>query len=113
MFREVIGVGGLEVQLVYFRGSDPAAECRASRWMASAERLSSVMSEIVCRAGITQIGRVLTHTRRENDRSKVAALVFIGDAMEENVDHLAGAASLLRNVRDARSLRLCGSGGRM
>ena len=30
MFREAAAIGGLDVQLVYFRG---LAECRASRWV--------------------------------------------------------------------------------
>jgi hypothetical protein len=38
------------------------------------------------RGGQTQIAKVLAHARRENDRSKVGALVFIGDATEENLD---------------------------
>ena len=36
MFREAAAIGGLDVQLVYYRG---LAECRASRWVSQAERL--------------------------------------------------------------------------
>jgi hypothetical protein len=58
------------------------------------------MSRIDCRGGQTQIAKILAHARRENDRRKVAALVFVGDAMEETVDRLcAGAGELaLRGV---------------
>jgi hypothetical protein len=41
------------------------------------------------RGGSTQIGRVLAHALSEAKRAKVAALIFIGDAMEENPDRLA------------------------
>ena len=98
MFHEAAAVGGLDIQLVYYRG---LAECRASPWVAEAARLGALMSRIDCRSGHTQIGKVLAHARRENDRGKVAALVFIGDAMEESLDDLCAAAGELglRNVK--------------
>jgi hypothetical protein len=80
MFREAASVGGLDVQLVYYRG---LGECRASRWVSEAERLAGLMEGIDCRGGHTQIGKILTHARRENERMKVQAVVFVGDAMEE------------------------------
>jgi hypothetical protein len=92
MFREAAAVGSLDVQLVYYRG---LAECRASPWVAAPERLGALMSRIDCRGGHTQIGKVLAHARRENEAAKIAALVFIGDAMEESLDDLcAGAGEL-------------------
>jgi hypothetical protein len=92
MFREVATIGGLSVQLVYYRG---LAECRSSRWVTQPEHLSGLMERIDCRMGHTQIGKVLTHARRESELLKVQALVFVGDAMEENPDDLAhGAAAL-------------------
>ena len=97
MFREATAAGGLDIQLVYYRG---LAECRASPWIAEAGRLGALMSGIDCRGGHTQIGKVLAHARRENDRAKVGTLVFVGDAMEETLDDLcAGAGELgLRNI---------------
>ena len=53
------------------------------------------MSRIDCRGGHTQIGKVLAHARRENDKAKVQALVFVGDAMEETLDDLCAAAGEL------------------
>jgi hypothetical protein len=92
MFREAAAVGGLNLQLVYYRG---LAECRASRWITEPERFGELMSRIDCRGGQTQIAKVLAHARRENDRGKVAALVFVGDAMEEKLDEVcAGAGEL-------------------
>ena len=55
MFREAASIGGLDVQLVYFRG---LTECRSSPWVSQAERLASLMEKIDCRGGHTQIGKV-------------------------------------------------------
>src|SRR5665213_686694 len=85
MFREAATAGGLDIQLVYFRG---LGECRASSWVAQSERLAELMSGIDCRGGHTQIGKVLSHARQENAKQKVQALVFVGDAMEEKIDDL-------------------------
>ena len=97
MFREAAAVGGLDLQLVYYRG---LAECRASSWITEPKLFGELMSRIDCRGGQTQIAKILAHARRENDRRKVAALVFVGDATEETMDRLcAGAGELaLRGV---------------
>ena len=92
MFTEAASVGGLDIQLVYFRG---IGECRASRFVADARELGSLMGRITCHGGHTQIGRVLNHTRRENAANKVQALVYVGDAMEEKLDDLCAAAGEL------------------
>jgi hypothetical protein len=92
MFREAGSIGGLDVQLVYYRG---LLECRASQWVSQAGRLAELMSRIDCRGGHTQIGKVLGHARRETERNKVQALVFVGDAMEEKLDDLCQAAGEL------------------
>jgi hypothetical protein len=97
MFGEAAAAGGLDIQLVYYRG---LAECRASPWVGEPDRLGALMSRIDCRGGHTQIAKVLAHARRENDKTKIGALVFVGDAMEESLDDLsAGAGELgLRSV---------------
>jgi hypothetical protein len=92
MFREAARSGGLDIQLVYFRG---LSECRASAWVANGERLAELMSRIDCRGGHTQIGKVLSHARQEHARQPVQALVFVGDAMEEKIDDLCQAAGEL------------------
>jgi hypothetical protein len=98
MFREAGATGGVDIQLVYYRG---LAECRASPWVAEPKRLGALMARIDCRGGHTQIGKVLSHARRENDARKIAVVVFIGDAMEESLDDLCAAAGELglRNVK--------------
>jgi hypothetical protein len=92
MFREAAKTGGLDIQLVYFRG---LGECRASGWVAGAEKLAGLMSAIDCRGGHTQIGKVLSHARQEYGKQRVQAMVFVGDAMEEKIDDLCTAAGEL------------------
>jgi len=92
MFREAASIGGLDIQLVYFRG---LGECRASGWIAGSERLAELMSRIDCRGGQTQIDKVLSHARQEHARQRVQAVVFVGDAMEEPIDHLCQLAGEL------------------
>jgi hypothetical protein len=92
MFNETAAIGGLDVQLVYYRG---LAECRASQWVSDARRLGALMEKIDCRGGHSQIGKILAHARRENESKKVQALVFVGDAMEEPIDDLCAAAGQL------------------
>jgi hypothetical protein len=92
MFREAAAIGGLDVQLVYYRG---LSECRASHFVAEPARLAALMERIDCRGGHTQIGKVIAHARRETEALKVQALVFVGDAMEEKLDDLCHAAGEL------------------
>jgi hypothetical protein len=94
MFAAVKAVGGLDVQLVFFRGFD---ECRASRWVGDAAALARLMTAVDCRGGYTQIRKVLNHALREAQAGKVSTLVYVGDAMEESADelcHLAGQLAL-------------------
>src|SRR6476646_2890637 len=92
MFNETAAIGGLDVQLLYYRG---LAECRASRWVSDARQLGGLMEKIDCRGGHTQIGKILAHAKHETAAKKVQALVFVGDAMEEPVDDLCAAAGEL------------------
>src|SRR3981081_3956470 len=92
MFREAAAIGGLDVQLVYYRG---LSEGRASRWGSGAERLAALVERIDGRGGHTQIGKVIAHARRETEAVKVQAMVFVGDAMEEKLDDLCHAAGEL------------------
>ena len=92
MFEETAAIGGLDVQLVFYRG---ISECAASAWVSNPARLASLMEKIDCRGGHTQIGRVLSHVRKESKRERVDAFVFVGDAMEEKVDDLCAIAGEL------------------
>ena len=92
MFEAVRDVGGLDVQLVFFRG---AGQCQASKWVSDAEALKRLMTTVSCQGGFTQIGKVLSHARREADKKPVNALVYVGDAMEEGIDDVCGRAGEL------------------
>ena len=92
MFDATAALGGLDVKLVYYRGFN---ECKASRWMSNAADLHRVMRAVSCVGGETQIERVLAHALSETKRQRVGALVFVGDAMEENVDRLCQLAGEL------------------
>jgi hypothetical protein len=95
MFGAVAGIGNLDVQLVYYSGID---RCVASRWFSDARSLTAVMSSVTCRAGETQIEKVLAHARKENQRQKVSALVLISDSCEEDPAALYAAARQLSGV---------------
>ena len=82
----------LDIQLVYYRGLN---ECQASPWVSDARTLTGLMKKVRCEAGETQIERILVHARKEDIKQKVQALVFIGDACEENPDNLAISARKL------------------
>jgi hypothetical protein len=95
MFETAAALGGLDVQLVYFRGF---AECRASRFVSGGHGLAALMAQIRVHGGHTQIGKILRHVAREARASRIGALVFVGDAMEERIDDLcqgAGEIALL------------------
>ncbi len=97
MFQAADGVGGLAIQLAYYRGF---REFSASGWTLDADTLLKRMSRVDVRAGQTQIGRVLRHALSEQKAAraaggKVNALVFIGDALEEDVDRLGELAGQL------------------
>jgi hypothetical protein len=49
----------------------------------------------MCRAGETQIEKVLAHAAKETKLLKVSALVFVGDALEESPDTVLSAANAL------------------
>ena len=92
MFRATDALGGLDVQLVFYRGF---GECKVSPWVSSSAALVRRMTGVFCLAGQTQIGKVLRHVTAETKRCKVNALVFVGDCMEESIDALAQLAGEL------------------
>ena len=94
MFESTAPVGKLDVQLVFYR----ADECLATSWVSSGHELARKMRKIDCRAGETQIGRLLGHVAREARKAPVQSLIFIGDACEEEPDVLAGAAAELSRL---------------
>ncbi len=95
MFKETAALGGIEIQLVYYRGF---GEYKASPWVANSKDLLRRMTGVRCLTGNTQIAKVLKHAIKETKRKKVGVMVFVGDCVEEDVDklgHLAGELGLL------------------
>lgn len=95
MFEATRAIGGLDVQLLFFRGF---GECKAGKWQPDAKGLAGQMAKVRCHAGRTQIGKVLKHIKRQAEASRIGAAVFVGDAFEEDIDavcHTAGEIGLL------------------
>jgi hypothetical protein len=92
MFTATRDLGGLAIQLVYYRGF---GEFEASAWLTDSTALVTQMTDVRCRAGETQIALVLRHAIAETKKRRVNALVFVGDCVEENVDTLAQLAGQL------------------
>jgi len=95
MFESTSAMGGLDIQLCWYRGF---GEFRAAPWSADTHSLQRRMSGVTCLGGVTQIGRLLHHATMETRLRKVNALVFVGDCVEENTGHLyqlAGELGLL------------------
>jgi hypothetical protein len=85
MFREAASAGGLDIQLIYYRGF---GECRTTPWLSDTKTLGRLMGQVDCRSGHTQIHKILSHALRENSAQKLGAVLFVGDAMEEAADDL-------------------------
>jgi hypothetical protein len=92
MFTEAAALGGLDIQLAYYRGF---GEFASTPWLSDSNELTRRMTGVRCLGGRTQIGRVLRHARNETRAKKVNALVFVGDAMEEPIDELCDVAGQL------------------
>lgn len=92
MFNATRAIGGLDVQLAFFRGF---GEFKVTPWLNDAGRLRELMTRVFCAAGETQIEKVLRHTANEARKGSVNALVYVGDCCEEDVDRLGKAAGEL------------------
>jgi hypothetical protein len=92
MFSETASLGGLDIQLAYYRGF---VDFQAGDWTSRSQDLTRKMSGVTCLAGQTQIEKVLRHAVAETKRKRVNAVVFVGDAMEEDVDRLGKIAGEL------------------
>lgn len=96
MFQTSGVVATLAVQLCYYRGF---AEFSAGRWLTDSAQLARLMERVQCEGGHTQIARLLRHAQAEHRKATVRAVVFIGDAVEENPDslcNLAGQCGILQ-----------------
>jgi hypothetical protein len=92
MFAEAAKVGGLDVQLCYYRGYK---DFRATPWVSSSAKLINHMTNVRCLGGYTQLRRVLRYAAQETQKTKINALVFVGDALEEDADAVCNRAGEL------------------
>ncbi len=97
LFDEAARHSQLAVQLCYYRGLD---EFDNSRFSTTPTALLDLMQSVRCAAGRTQVKRVLAHALATARKFPLRAVVFIGDAFEEDTASvLALAGELkLRNV---------------
>ena len=92
MFAETAALGGLSIQLCYYRGF---RQFKASNWLTDTAALQQRMAAVRCLGGHTQIGRVLSHAIAMAKEQQIDALVFVGDCVEEAVDDLCQLAGSL------------------
>ena len=92
MFQETLGLGGLEVQLAYYRGF---GQFHATKWISKPNELLEAMTKVHCVGGQTQIAKILKQTIKETSVKRVQALVFIGDSFEEDIDSICHSAGKL------------------
>ena len=92
MFTQTAALGGLEIQLAYYRGF---GEFKAGEWLTDEKAFLAQMTSVFCLAGETQLRKVLGHAVKEAKAKPVNALVFVGDCVEEDVDALGAVAGEL------------------
>lgn len=91
MFETVAGLGSLTCQLAWFGG----AGFRNGTWVDNALALGDQMSGVHCVSGGTQITRVLEHALSETKAKRISAVLYVGDCMEEDANHLVNLAKQL------------------
>ena len=92
MFAETAALGGLDVQLAFYRGH---GDFRATPWVSSSADLIPFMTKVRCLGGHTQLRRLLNYAAKESGARKIDALVFVGDCLEEAVDDVCASAGEL------------------
>ena len=92
MFKETANLGGLEVQLAFFRGF---GEFKVAPWLSQTGEILRLMTSVFCLAGQTQIRKVLRHAVNETKKRRINALVYVGDCLEEDIDMLGEIAGEL------------------
>ena len=86
MLRSVAS-NSLDLKVMFYRGT----ECKKTEWTSDSEKLARSMNKIECVTGYTHIEKILDTLAEDH----VNAVIFVGDAFEENLDKLSGLASEL------------------
>ncbi len=92
MFAESATLGGLDVRLLFYRGF---RELKTTPWVSSAAKLIPYMTRVRCLGGQTQLERMLDYAIRLTREDKIDAMVFVGDALEEEIDAVCAKAGEL------------------
>lgn len=88
---------GLALQLCYFKG---VATFHSSHWVTTADGLRKALSEVYCEGGITQLQRLLHHCLDQHpDSRSLKAIIFVGDAVEEDAGVLNDLAIKCRMAK--------------
>ncbi len=92
MFLATDQIGNLTVKLGYYGGFNTF---KVSNWVNNSSQLLKLMSSVRCEGGKTQIYRVLNYAIEQAKQQSIDAMVFVGDCMEEDPDHLSDLAGQL------------------
>jgi len=92
MFETASSLGGVDIQLAFYRGF---GEFKVSRWTNNGTELARLMASVACMAGQTQIEKVLGHAVNAAKQGQLNALIFVGDSCEEDIDKLGARAGEL------------------
>jgi hypothetical protein len=90
MFGEAAKLGGLEMQVICFRGFD---KVETSNWTNDAHELQHWMGRIRCESGHTKYARAFARVREEHQRQAINAVIVIGDELEETPSTLYDAVA--------------------
>ncbi len=92
MFLATDQIGNLTIKLAYYGGFNTF---KVSNWVSNSAQLLKLMSSVRCEGGKTQIARVLNYALQQARQQSIDAIVFVGDCMEEDADHLSDLAGQL------------------
>jgi hypothetical protein len=92
LFLATKELGGLSVQLCYYRGF---GEFHATTWINDTQELLKQMNGVSCLGGHTQIRKVLNQALKETRQRPVRAIILVVDCCEEEADQLCQKAGEL------------------
>lgn len=92
LFLATRELGGLSVQLCYYRGF---GEFHATPWINDTRELLRQMNGVSCLGGHTQIRKVFNQAITETRVRPVRAVILVVDSCEEDADHLCQKAGEL------------------
>lgn len=92
MLRTASELGTLDISVGFFREVD---DCQFTDFISDPDELAGIMAEVRTRAGSTQIQTVMDETLTRHYEKPIAALVFVGDTIEETRANLFARAQAM------------------